>query len=534
VRRQTLPSNLDTRSPHFEANRAAVLARLAEIESLLAAARAGGGPKLVARHHERGKLLVRERIELLIDRDSPFLELSPLAAAGTEYEVGASTAAGIGVVSGVECYISGNDPTVRGGAVNPYTMRKGMRGFDISMHNRLPHISLTESGGADLPRQSEIFLPGGASFRHLTQLSAAGIPTIALVFGNSTAGGAYTPAMCDYTVFVRNRAKVFLGGPPLVKMATGEESNDEELGGAEMHSRISGLSDYLAEDELDALRIGREIVANLGWKKLGPSPNPDFEEPLYDAEDLLGLAPADLKIPVDMREIIARIVDGSQFHEFKPAYGANLLTGWASLHGFEIGILANQQGVLFSSEAQKAAQFIQLANQRQVPLLFIQNVTGYMVGKQYEQAGIIKHGAHMINAVSNSKVPHLTLQIGGSYGAGNYGMCGYAYRPRFLFIWPNSKTAVMGPQQLAGVLSIVRRAAAQAGGKPFDEAQDEQFRRAVEEQIEKESLATFTSGQVFDDGIIDPRDSRTVLGIALSAALSAEVAGAERFGVFRM
>jgi acetyl-CoA carboxylase carboxyltransferase component len=317
-------------------------------------------------------------------------------------------------------------------------------------------------------------------------------------------------------------------------MATGEESNDEELGGAEMHSRISGLSDYLAEDELDALRIGREIVANLGWKKLGPPPNPDFEEPLYDAEDLLGLAPADLKIPVDMREIIARIVDGSQFHEFKPAYGANLLTGWASLHGYEIGILANQQGVLFSSEAQKAAQFIQLANQRPVPLLFIQNVTGYMVGKQYEQAGIIKHGAHMINAVSNSKVPHLTLQIGGSYGAGNYGMCGYAYRPRFLFIWPNSKTAVMGPQQLAGVLSIVRRAAAQAGGKPFDEAQDEQFRRAVEEQIEKESLATFTSGQVFDDGIIDPRDSRTVLGIALSAALSAEVAGAERFGVFRM
>jgi acetyl-CoA carboxylase carboxyltransferase component len=534
VRRQTLPSNLDTRSPHFEANRAAVLERLAEIKTLLAAARAGGGPKLVARHHERGKLLVRERIELLIDRDSPFLELSPLAAAGTEYEVGASTAAGIGVVAGVECYISGNDPTVRGGAVNPYTMRKGMRGFDISMHNRLPHISLTESGGADLPRQSEIFLPGGASFRHLTQLSAAGIPTIALVFGNSTAGGAYTPAMCDYTVFVRNRAKVFLGGPPLVKMATGEESNDEELGGAEMHSRISGLSDYLAEDELDALRIGREIVANLGWKKLGPPPNPDFEEPLYDAEDLLGLAPADLKIPVDMREIIARIVDGSQFHEFKPAYGANLLTGWASLHGYEIGILANQQGVLFSSEAQKAAQFIQLANQRPVPLLFIQNVTGYMVGKQYEQAGIIKHGAHMINAVSNSKVPHLTLQIGGSYGAGNYGMCGYAYRPRFLFIWPNSKTAVMGPQQLAGVLSIVRRAAAQAGGKPFDEAQDEQFRRAVEEQIEKESLATFTSGQVFDDGIIDPRDSRTVLGIALSAALSAEVAGAERFGVFRM
>jgi acetyl-CoA carboxylase carboxyltransferase component len=361
-----------------------------------------------------------------------------------------------------------------------------------------------------------------------------GIPTIALVFGNSTAGGAYTPAMCDYTVFVKERAKVFLGGPPLVKMATGEESDDEELGGAEMHSRVSGLSDYLAADEFDALRIGREIVANLNWKKLGPAAANDVEEPQYDAEELLGLAPADLKMPVDMREIIARVVDGSRFHEFKSAYGVNLITGWASLYGFEIGILANQQGVLFSAEAQKATQFIQLANKHQVPLVFIQNVTGYMVGKKYEQAGIIKHGAQMINAVSNSTVPHLTLQIGGSYGAGNYGMCGYAYRPRFVFIWPNSKTAVMGPQQLAGVLSIVRRAAAQAVGKPFDEKQDALVRKAVEDQIESESLATFTSGRVFDDGIIDPRDTRTVLGIALSAAMSGEVRGAATYGVFRM
>jgi acetyl-CoA carboxylase carboxyltransferase component len=290
----------------------------------------------------------------------------------------------------------------------------------------------------------------------------------------------------------------------------------------------------LAADELDALRIGREIVANLNWKKQGPAPAADVEEPVYDAEDLLGLAPADLKMPVDMREIIARVVDGSRFHEFKPAYGPNLITGWASLYGFEIGILANQQGVLFSAESQRAAQFIQLANRHQVPLIFIQNVTGYMVGKQYEQAGIIKHGAMMINAVSNSTVPHITLQVGGSYGAGNYGMCGYAYNPRFVFIWPNSKTAVMGPQQLAGVLSIVRRAAAQAAGKPIDEAQDAAMRKAVEDQIERESLATFTSGQVFDDGIIDPRDTRTVLGIALSAALSADVKGADTFGVFRM
>lgn len=534
MRRQILPSRLDPKADHFQTNRDAVLPQLEELEKLLAAARAGGSEKSVARHHKRGKLMVRGRIELLLDRDSPFLELSPFAAAGTEYEIGASMAAGIGVVSGVECYVSGNDPTIRGGSVNPYTMRKSMRGYEICRQNRLPHISLTESGGADLPRQSEIFLPGGASFRNLTNLSAAGIPTISLVFGNSTAGGAYTPAMCDYSVFVKNRAKVFLGGPPLVKMATGEESDDEELGGAEMHSRVSGLSDYLAADELDALRIGREIVANLNWKKLGPQPSAEVEEPLYDAEHLLGLAPADLKIPVDMRAIIARIVDGSRFHEFKPAYGANLITGWASLYGYEIGILANQHGVLFSAESQKAAQFIQLANRHPVPLLFIQNVTGYMVGKKYEQAGIIKHGAQMINAVSNSTVPHLTLQIGGSYGAGNYGMCGYAYRPRFVFIWPNSKTAVMGPQQLAGVLSIVRRASAKAAGKPFDEKQDAMMRKAVEDQIEAESLATFTSGQVFDDGIIDPRDSRTVLGIALSAVLSAEVKGAETFGVFRM
>jgi acetyl-CoA carboxylase carboxyltransferase component len=534
VRRQILPSRVDPQSYSYRKNRESVLEQLQELDKLLAAARAGGGEKSTARHLQRGKLLVRQRIEMLVDRDSPFLELSPVAAAGTEYEVGASTVAGIGVVSGVECYISGNDPTVRGGAVNPYTMRKGMRGFDICMQNRLPHISLTESGGADLPRQSEIFLPGGASFRHLTQLSAAGIPTIALVFGNSTAGGAYTPAMCDYTVFVKDRAKVFLGGPPLVKMATGEESDDEELGGAEMHSKVSGLSDYLAADELDALRIGRQIVANLNWKKRGPAPATDVEPPRHACDDLLGLAPADLKIPVDMREIIARIVDGSRFHEFKPAYGVNLITGWATLFGWEIGILANQQGVLFSSESQKATQFIQLANRHNVPLIFIQNVTGYMVGKKYEQGGIIKHGAQMINAVSNSTVPHITLQIGGSYGAGNYGMCGYAYQPRFVFLWPNSKTAVMGPAQLAGVLSIVRRAAAQAAGKPFDEQQDASLRKAVEDQIEKESLATFTSGQVYDDGIIDPRDSRTVLGIALSAAMTAEVRGAETFGVFRM
>ena len=534
MQRPILPSRLDKNSDQFRANRESVLAQLDELNAMLEKSRAGGGEKYVTRHHKRGKLLLRERIELLLDRDSPFLEISPIAAAESEYEVGGGNVCGIGVVSGVECMVSGNDPTVRGGTINPYSVKKTLRSFDICEQNRLPHVTLVESGGADLPRQSEIFIPGGATFRRLTELSKAGVPTVALVFGNSTAGGAYMPAMCDYSVFVKGGAKVFLGGPPLVKMATGEESTDEELGGAEMHSRVSGLSDYLALDERDALRLGREIVANLGWEKHGPPPSDHVEPPLYDTEDLLGLAPADLKIPVDMREILARIVDGSQMHEFKPAYGSNLITGWASVHGFQVGILANQQGVLFSDEAQKASQFIQLANRRDIPLLFVQNVTGYMVGKEYEQRGIIKHGAHMINAVSNSTVPHITLQIGGSYGAGNYGMCGRTYNPRFLFIWPNSKTAVMGPQQLAGVMSLVQRAAAEAAGKPYDEKKDAMMRQMIENQIESESLAPFMSSRLFDDGIIDPRDSRTVLGIALSACHSAEVKGTSEFGVFRM
>lgn len=534
IHRQVIRSRLDRESESYERNRASLLGQLKNLEELFAAARMGGGEKYVGRHHERGKLLARERIELLLDPDSPFLELQSLAAAGTEYPVGGSGVGGIGVVSGVECVVTANDPTVRGGSVNPYTLNKTLRAMEIARRSRLPLIFLVESGGADLPKQAEIFVPGGAVFQGMTQLSAQGVPTIALVFGNSTAGGAYNPAMCDYSVFVRDRAKVFLGGPPLVKMATGEESTDEELGGAEMHARVSGLADYLAADEHDALRIGRQIVANLNWRKLGPAPAADYPDPLYDEEELLGLAPADLKVPVDVREVIARIVDGSEFDEFKPTYGTSLVTGWASLHGYPIGILANAQGVLFSDESQKAAQFIQLANRNDVPLIFIQNVTGYMVGREYEQRGIIKHGAMMINAVSNSTVPHITLQMGASYGAGNYGMCGRAYDPRFLFIWPNSKTAVMGPQQLAGVMSLVMRASAEAAGKPFDEGQDAIRRAFVENQIETESLAIYTSAHLYDDGIIDPRDSRTVLGMALSACHSAEVQGTRNFGVFRM
>jgi acetyl-CoA carboxylase carboxyltransferase component len=333
---------------------------------------------------------------------------------------------------------------------------------------------------------------------------------------------------------VKERAKVFLGGPPLVKMATGEESTDEELGGAEMHSRVSGVSDYLALDECDCIRLGREIMARLNWRKLGPGPSRAPEEPLYDPEDLLGLASVDLKIPIDMREVLARLVDGSRFDEFKAFYGPNLITGWAEIHGFPVGILANAVGVLFSDEAEKAAQFIQLANQSDVPLVFVQNTTGYMVGKAYEQRGMIKDGSKMINAVANSGVPHLTLIAGASYGAGNYGMCGRAYDPRFLFTWPNSKTAVMGPRELAGVMSIVGRSAAQAAGQPFDEERDAMMRQMVEEQIERESLALFNTAQLYDDGVIDPRDSRTVLGLCLSVCHSAEVRGARGYGVFRM
>jgi acyl-CoA carboxylase subunit beta len=360
------------------------------------------------------------------------------------------------------------------------------------------------------------------------------VPVISLVFGSSTAGGAYLPGMSDYVVMVKERAKVFLGGPPLVKMATGEDANDEELGGAEMHARKSGLADYMAVDERDACRLGRRIVARLHWRKRGPAPSAQPVEPRYDPEELLGIPSADLKVPFPIREVIARLVDDSDLDEWKPLYGTNLVTGWARLLGHEIGILANDQGVLFSDEAQKAAQFIQLANQIDTPLLFVQNVTGYMVGKRYEQGGIIKHGSLMVNAVSNSAVPHLTLQVGGSYGAGNYGMSGRAYKPRFLFLWPNAKTAVMGPEQLAGTLSIVARQAAAAAGKPFDEAADAKRRAATEEQIERESWMEFTSGRLLDDGVLDPRDSRAALGIALSAALSNEVAGARGFGVFRM
>jgi len=529
-----LPDRVNRDAPEYAERRAALLAQLAEIDVQLDLVRAGGGEKYVERHRKRGKLLARERIELLLDPDSPFLELSPLAAWGTNYTVGASLVTGIGVVEGVEVLVNANDPTVRGGATNPYGAKKGGRAAQIAEENRLPVVNLVESGGADLPTQSEIFIPGGRGFRDLTRKSAAKIPTIALVFGNSTAGGAYIPGMCDYVVMVKERAKVFLGGPPLVKMATGEESDDEELGGAEMHARVSGLADYLALDEVDAIRLGRQIVKRLNRRKLGPPPAASYAEPLYDVEDLLGIIPTDLREPFDPRDVLARILDGSEFDEFKPLYGPSLVTGWGALHGYPIGVLANARGVLFAEESEKAAQFIQLANQSDTPLLFLQNTTGYMVGKDYEQRGIIKAGAQMINAVSNSGVPHLTVVMGASYGAGNYGMCGRAYDPRFLFTWPNAKSAVMGPAQLAGVLSIVARQSAQARGQDYDDEQDRAMREMVENQIEAESKALFLTARLYDDGIIDPRDTRTALGMSLSVVHNQPIEGRRGFGVFRM
>lgn len=526
---------LDTADEAYTANRATMLDRLAEVDAAHATAIGGGGAKYVERHRERGKLLARERVELLLDPDTPFLELSPLAAWGSDYPVGASLVTGIGVVEGVECLITASDPTVRGGASNPWTLKKALRANEIAFANRLPVISLVESGGADLPSQKEIFIPGGALFRDLTRLSAAGIPTIAVVFGNSTAGGAYIPGMSDHVIMIKDRSKVFLGGPPLVKMATGEESDDESLGGADMHARVSGLADHYALDEPDALRTARRVVSRLNWRKRGPAPRAGAEPPLHDEDELLGIVPGDLRTPFDPREVITRVVDGSRFDEFKPLYGPSLATGWAEVHGYPVGILANAQGVLFSAESQKAAQFIQLANQRDIPLLFLHNTTGYMVGKEYEQAGIIKHGAMMINAVANSRVPHLSVLMGASYGAGHYGMCGRAFDPRFLFAWPSAKSAVMGPAQLAGVLSIVARQSAAAKGLPYDDEADAALRAMVEQQIESESLPMFLSGRLYDDGVIDPRDTRTVLGLCLSAVHGAPVEGARGgFGVFRM
>jgi len=528
-----IATRVDSRSPEFRANHEANTAAVAKLAAALAEATVGGGEKYTSRHRAAGKLLPRERIELLLDRDSYFLELCPLAGKDVPgHTPGAGFIGGVGRVSGVECTISASESTVKGGAVSEMTAVKSARLAEVADHNRLPTISLIESAGADLPNQSKIFVPGGRLFRELTRRSRERIPSICLVFGSSTAGGAYIPGMSDYIVMVEQQAQVYLAGPPLVKMAIGEDVDHEQLGGAEMHARTSGVADYLARDERDAIRIGREIVAHLDWKKAAAPSEREIEPPRYDADELLGIASPDVKVPYDAREVIARICDGSRFSEFKPLYGATLVCGWAHLCGFPVGILANN-GILFSDSAQKGAQFIELCNQTDVPLLFLHNITGFMVGKKVEQEGIIKHGAKLINAVSNSTVPAITIMTGASYGAGNYAMCGRAYAPRFLFTWPNHRIAVMGGKQLAGVLDIIQREAAAKRGEPVDEQKLGAMKAMTEQMIDKESDPYFATARLWDDGIIDPRDTRTVVAIALSAAYSAPVRGTTSWGVFR-
>ncbi len=525
-------SRIDTTSAEYQENLAAMAGLWDEVAAELAKVPTIGGQRYVDRHRKRGKMLVRERVEALVDPGTPFLELSPLAGWGTQDPIGVGICAGIGVVEGVECAILGTDMTYRGGSANPNSWTKSARFYEIARENRLPVIVLNESAGADLPRQADIFVRGGEQFRDLTRLSKNGVPTITVAFGPNTAGGAYVPGMSDYTVFVKDRGTAYLGGPPLVKMAIDEIVDEESLGGADMHSRTSGLSDFLAADELDGLRIARQIVRHLGWEKRGPGPSLASDEPLYDSMELLGCASADVRIPFEIREIYARVLDGSRFEEFKPLYGSTLVCGWGSIHGFPVGVLGNN-GILFSEEAAKGAQFIQLCNKTNTPLVFMHNITGFMVGSAAEQGGIIRNGAKLINAVSNSTVPHFNLMVGASYGAGNYGMAGKAYNPRFIFSWPNHRIAVMGPKQLAGVMDIVARNAAAGRGIEVDEEALAAQSAALEGQIETESTALFATGRVWDDGIIHPADSRTVLGMAISAAHSNDVVGATEYGVWR-
>ena len=525
-------SQLDPKNEQFQKNYASMQKQLERLNGLLTKSLQGGGEKNIERHLRSGKLLPRERIELLLDADSHFLELMPLAGYDIEDQVpGAGLIGGIGVVSGVECVIVGNESTAKGGALSGIGVKKGIRLSEIATQNCMPLIHMTESAGGDLPNQAQVFVPGGQTFADITRRSKMGLPTICVVFGNSTAGGAYIPGMSDYVVMVKDRAKVFLAGPPLVKMATGEVSDDEALGGASMHARTSGVADYLAADEQDGIKMVREIVAHLGWKKANAAQQM-AKPPYYATSEMLGVTSGDLRVAFDQREVIARIVDESKWEEFKSLYGETLLCGWAYIHGYLVGILANN-GVLFSEAANKGAQFIQLCNQQGTPLVFLQNTTGFMVGKKYEQEGIIKNGAKLINAVANSEVPLLTVMTGASYGAGNYGMAGRSLGPRFLFTWPNHKIAIMGPEQLAGVVEIIKRESAQKRGFAVDEEQLSSLKEIIKLQIENESDAYFATARLWDDGVIDPRDTRDVLGISLSALSNGPVLKSNAFGVFR-
>lgn len=529
---QTIASRVQTRGPAFADNRQRMQALVDQLNQYLAQSRFQGEDKYLERHRRSGKLPARERVELLLDADSPFLELMPMAGLGQPgISPGASMIAGIGLVNGVETLVNASVPTIKGGAMNEYTVLKGQRLDVIALENRLPMVYLIESAGADLTNQGKIFNTGGAAFRELARRSKAGIPSLSVVFGSCTAGGAYIPGMSDYVIMVEKQAQAYLAGPPLVRMATGEVADDEALGGAEMHSRTSGLSDYLAIDEYDAIRQARELMARLGSPAGAPPELAD--EPLYDPDELLGVVSADVRVPFDAREVIARIVDGSRFTEFKPLYGATLVTGFAEIHGHRVGILANN-GVLFSESANKGAHFIQLCNKQSIPLLFLQNITGFMVGTKYEQEGIIKNGAKLINAIASSEVPAITILMGASYGAGNYGMSGRSYQPRFLFSWPNSRLAVMGPDQLVGVMEMVQRQAAAKSGLAVDEDKAAAVKAKIKSQVESDSSPWHCTGQVWDDGVIDPRDTRSVLGICLSVVAGAGLAGSESFGVFRM
>jgi acetyl-CoA carboxylase carboxyltransferase component len=543
-----LRSNLDTRSEEYLENKKIMLEKLDFIDDLLDQAELGGG----AYHHERlakrGKMPIRERVMNVIDDDTPFLEISPFAGYGTDYTVGGGCVSGIGMISGVECVIFGNDPSVKAGAMTVYVGEKWRRAIEISRENKIPFISFVESAGGDLSMgtgsksgqapisptiQNTHFAATGRFFYEMTELSKLKIPVISVVFGSSTAGGAYQPGMSDYNIFIKDQSQVFLAGPPLVKAATGEESDAETLGGAKMHSEVSGLSDYLAEDEMDALRICREVVSHLNWKKIGEKPKKIPTAPVYDQEELLGLISEDLKSPVDIREVIARFVDGSQFEEFKSLYGPTMICGWASVHGYQVGIVGNN-GPIYPECAEKAASFIQLCNKRNIPLIFLQNVTGFLVGKDFERQAIIKKGSQLINSVSNSTVPHITIIVGASYGAGTYAMSGRAYNNRFTFLWPTAKVAVMGPEQIARVMSIVRKAKAKRTGEKFDEKVDAQIREMVEAAAERMSHGLVASSMLTDDGIIDPRDTRTILGFCLSVVSNIPVEGASEYGVYRL
>ena len=530
-------TQIDPRSPDFIAHAAHHRQLAAELERRLARAAAGGGDKARQRHTERGKLLARDRIDALLDPGSAFLEIAALAA--EDMYDGAAPAAGmvcgIGRVMGQEVVVVANDATVKGGTYFPITVKKHLRAQQIAHENRLPCIYLVDSGGAFLPLQDEVFPDRehfGRIFYNQARLSAENIPQIAVVMGSCTAGGACVPAMCDESVIVKEHGTIFLGGPPLVKAATGEVVDAEALGGADVHTAVSGVADHYAEDDAHALQIARNIVGHLNRRKQLPVATRQPREPLYPADELYGIVPADTRRPFDIREVIARLVDGSDFEEFKARYGKTLVTGFAHLHGYPVGIVANN-GILFSESALKGAHFIELCNQRGIPLVFLQNITGFMVGRKYENAGIAKDGAKMVTAVACSSVPRFTVVIGGSFGAGNYAMCGRAYGARFLWMWPNARISVMGGEQAASVLATVRRDAIEAGGGQWSAEEEEAFKTPVREQYEQQGSPWYATARLWDDGIIDPADTRRVLGLGLSAALNAPIEPA-RFGVFRM